>query len=1070
MKYKDFYQFTLIFFAFVVAFGVGYFIYKELFPEYKSYQYAYIDIERMRAASIGDKPPPFETGIKQIVIPDNKQGPEVIDRCTSCHVAMDLPHFSPVRVKIDVNDNPVIGADGKPLLEPNPDYVWSQFPEVPQTGALQAHPLIGAETRPFEYHPMEEYGCTSCHSGNGRALVAKRAHGPVYDEDYEPAYENHKPQFTEVDPENDPAFARMYNNKPGHDLVFQTTPLLAGELIVAKCVQCHQSASDEVKGAIDKIGYLADEKTQKIKQLEAGIANDRAAVKSLEALSASLEMRGLEGTVEWLNKELGNYRLTSRQIDAYEGQLRYVEAHENLEEAIAADLARTEAGIAPKLVALETAQEELKRLQSSTEPLTHVSGVSSQVDSLISSYHDGKELFVSQACYACHRIAGFSRSSVGPELTFAGLKYPWYVKESIVWPQADLPSSTMPNFHLDHEELEDLMTFLMAQTGDTKAVSEVDYEISLQQWEAGAKMPWEKPVTAEQIKNVREGMHVYATEGCAACHKLEGFTSNVDVTDREWFAKMIPEQIMGSMLATVVLEKGEEIDKHVVQSGRTDGMLEELDQELVEGFYTNFKFAGRVDDSAAYQERLQRVLMAYIQLYGLGRDIAPHLSYSGVYRDDAWLLGHFHNPSAYTAKSIMPVMPFDNSKFYMLNHMLHALGFQNRDQLQQMWKEDGFEPALAYELLCSSCHGVHRQGNGIISEWIYPIPKNLRNPVFLRNLTKAHAIESITEGVNGTPMPPWGESVIEGDPVLTEEQIVQLVDWLYQGLPEDKRSTMREDFAKWDYEPEDVVEEMVAERRLLKPVPDPIDAEEYFDEDENIRERYYTEENLAAGKEFYEVNCATCHGNDGGGMGLRATSMVEAKPRMFTNLPWIRGEEDVDLLLNIKYGIPGTAMIAWGDQTTAELRMQLVMYIRSLTSQQVLSEELYEVLYEVFGRRICQAYEADDRSLIPPLQRQRKIYKGIGEQMIAAELPRSFVYDFFEIIRGEGDEEALIRALDEKIAVYQKQIDIEEQKIRAPERGKTIQELMDKQGVLINLRTKLVVGLADAKEIANGSV
>src|SRR5262249_8755590 len=146
-----------------------------------------------------------------------------------------------------------------------------------------------------------------------------------------------KPQFTEIDAENDPPFAQMYNHKPAHDLIFQTTPLLAASLVEAKCVQCHQSS--------DTIGAI---------------------------------------------------------------------------------------------------------------------------------YQEGRELFVSQACYACHRIAGFSRNNVGPELTTAGVNYPWYIKESIVWPQADLPSSTMPNFRLDHEEQESLMTFLMAQTGNSKAISEMD--------------------------------------------------------------------------------------------------------------------------------------------------------------------------------------------------------------------------------------------------------------------------------------------------------------------------------------------------------------------------------------------------------------------------------------------------------------------------------------------------------------------------------------------------------------------------------------------------------------------
>ena len=92
------------------------------------------------------------------------------------------------------------------------------------TKMLSMHPLIGKETRPFEFHPVEEYGCTVCHNGNGRGLTTSKAHGPVYDEDYEPEPLGFVPRFTESDPENDPAFAHVYNNKPSHELLFQTKP------------------------------------------------------------------------------------------------------------------------------------------------------------------------------------------------------------------------------------------------------------------------------------------------------------------------------------------------------------------------------------------------------------------------------------------------------------------------------------------------------------------------------------------------------------------------------------------------------------------------------------------------------------------------------------------------------------------------------------------------------------------------------------------------------------------------------------------------------------------------------
>ncbi len=1203
--------------------GVGSFVYKELFPEYKTYQYVYKDLEKFRSTYTGEKPAPFSVGIKQILIPDERCGPEIIDRCISCHVAMDLPHFSPVRVAHDVNNNPIFDAEGHPLLEENPDYVWERLDlkvaelratgyekeaasleklktgtvdgrEVDMTKVIQMHPLIGSETRPFDYHPMEEYGCTSCHSGNGQALVAKRAHGPVYDGEYEPAYEIVKPQFTEKDEENDPPFARMYNSKPGHGLVFQTTPILAGDLLVAKCVQCHQSSSKEVKGAVSKLSYFVDQKKEQIARIQEGIQNDRTALVSLLALTKRIDKMGRDDTIDWLKQALSNYRLTSTEIDALTGQLIFLEQqeeplvaiHERLirivgSEEVAEKLMREalnsdnipslaekyEGGsIGAKHAAYVQEEETLKRFEHASQAIemtsldrTLVKKMGTQVDTLIQNYNRGKELFISQACYACHRIAGFSRASVGPELTRAGLSYPWYIKESIVWPQADLPSSTMPNFRLDHQELSDLMTFLMAQTGGTKAVSEVDYQISLNEWEAGAKMPWEKPVAPTAIRNVRDGMHVFVSEGCAACHKLEGFESNTGlakgntIEEREWFYRLVPEQILGSRLAEVVKKNGKEIDARIVEGVRKDGIIEEIEAAypgLVEGFYTNFKFASR-QLSPEDQKRLRKVLMVYIQLYGMGRDIAPHLNWSGVYRDEKWLIGHFQNPSAYTARSIMPTMPFDETKFYMLTNMLQELGKKNRDSLHELWTQEGFNPPLAYALLCSSCHGTQRQGNGVISDWIYPIPKNLRNPVFLRNLTKERAIESIAHGVQGSPMPPWGEATpkVGEEPVLTHSEIVQLVDWLYQGLPQEARSLKAEDFEKWSYSPDDVVKEMQKQKNFLQPAPPKGEttlelAHDYFEARPNpipgpdkelyyIREKYYTDQNLAEAKHYFEMNCATCHGKEGGGTGLRATSMEEAKPRMLTNLPWLNTRDDLRLLRSIKYGVPGTSMIPWGDQTTSAQRMQLVMFIRELTRAQVLSDALQDVLFSVFGENILsiekarvseytqlekeekelksgleRLYQGLDVSaeeyariqslqkdvakqkeidgyylrLIALIEEERDLMQSTGEQMIGTAVPDKLVHQFFDLIREEalafsfehGELEiqenpespalkSLIAALDHEIAAYEEKI----KNSRSPEMGKAVQSLLEEQGTYINLRTKLVVQLADAKSLSN---
>lgn len=982
------YQWALIGLGAIATVMLGVFLYRELFPEYRIYQNDYIALEKFRSSYTHESPPAFQPGVKQIVIEREDHGPPTIDRCISCHVALQFGHFSATKIAHDNNGNILYNTQGIPEQVPNEEYIWgkldqkikelrdskvleqlrnqgessladSRLKEATQLEALKTaqvgehrydvtkvlamHPLIGKETRPFEFHPLEEYGCVSCHNGNGRGLTTERAHGPIFDGQYAIEFRGPKPHFLEADPHNDPSFASAFNDKPGPELLFQTTPLFVGELIEAKCVQCHQAGQDASAGIPTK-----------------------------------------------------NHN--KPQNGAKEGSLG-----EGSPDRDDAPLGKRDVG-----------------------------GIAASVDPLIQNYTQGQELYISQACYACHRIAGLARGGVGPELTKIGNSYPWYIKESIVWPQADLPTSTMPNMRLDHEELENLMTFLLGQTGSSKVISPQNYKIAVQAWEAGNKQPWEKSITPTQMQELRYSMSVFATEGCAACHRLKGFVSDVgyaieakDSTnnyealskEKQWFSQLFPENIPGSLLAKTLEENKAAVDQHIDPHTRTGSILEEIEATSpgqIEALYSNFKFASRAKDhfyktqiatekdpakkaalEAAWKEwksDLHNILMIYIQEYGLGRLICPRPNWSGVYRSDEWLMEHFHNPSAHVARSIMPVMPFDDTKFYALTHMLDVLGVRNRDAVHEIWSHEGFDPERAFEIHCAQCHGQFLAGNGPVSEWIYPIPKNLRNPDFLRNLTRDRIIQSITHGVKGTPMPPWGEApkdkpTGDGVPVLSTEEIAQLTDWLLSGLPGGRVDRSSIDVPKWKYGPKDVLKELQEEGGQLPsnktpPVDHPLSflprgehyyaalqpqvnvvqppsIEEIFDVRPNtiggpdkelyyIKKRYYTEENIRRGRQFFELNCAACHGKEADGTGARAPLMLDAKPRMLTNLDWINTRDDLRLLRSIKYGVPGTAMTPWGDLTSSLQRLQLVIFIRSLTADRQRRDALSTALYDVF--------------------------------------------------------------------------------------------------------------------------
>lgn len=1141
----DTYQIFLISAGALVAVLFGVFFYREVFPEYKIYQDDYIALEEFRAAYSHQPLPPFQTGIKQIVIETPHNGPSVVDRCISCHVALQIPYFSPTKIAHDLNGNIIYDPNGKPVQIPNENYIWQKLDEkiaeyrdpkiienlekqgdkneikrrsqladkyeglktakvgdqiYDVTKVLTMHPLIGNETRPFEFHPMEEYGCTSCHSGNGRGLVTDRAHGPVFDGQYEEEFEGPVPEFTEPDQDNDPRFAHMFNAKPGSRLIFQTTPLLIGPLIQSKCMDCHHTSDVKLGNAAASALSLADQREKKVQRLLNAYEKDKQSVIDLLNILQMLNKDGYAKTLQYLQAMQTNYALPELDLQHIDAQIKYLQnasggrvdeainnktvsekLNQDLIALLGADILvqqakeiYTEKGSSGINEFLKKQQKEpeakgilfahgealdynqdllqhAKEAKSSFEEAVHdqktMTALSTDVDELTRNFQRGKELYLSQACYACHRISGFARGGIGPELTHIGDSYPWYIKQSIVWPQADLPSSTMPNMRLDHVELQDLMTFLLAQKGGNRAIAETAYIADQQAWEAGRKLPWEKPVTPTQMYDINYAMTVFATEGCASCHRLQGYASDVgfsieksspsidEIYDKQnWFKQLFPEvihiynydeELPGSQIAAKIEENAKEIDEWIAADVRKNSLLEEIDRkhpQVIESLYSNFRYASRAKNHyyenlianehdpekitqfkkewEAWKERVHRVLMMYIQTYGLGRLIGPHLNWSGIYRSDQWLMEHFRNPAGHVPRSIMPIFPFDDTKFYALTNMLDHLAIINRKAVRQVWEHRGFDPQEAFNTHCAQCHGITFYGNGVIAQWLYPLPKNLRSPDFLRNLTKEQVILSITHGVKGTPMPPWGEVAKDKSqeiqnlapqiPVLNESEIHYLVDWLFSSLPGGE-VIKGKDVPKWQYGPQNILDELKKERLYLQPqhqspkeqaalylpsgkglyasltpqvyaegkeskvedVFDVVPSKVYPNTDDYfIKRKFYTPFNIAQGQQFFLLNCAVCHGNEADGSGPRAEVMREAKPRMLTDLDWIKSKDDIYLLRSIKYGVPGTAMTPWGDLTNSLQRIQLVIFIRTLSEEQERRDRLNQELYDAFEKSL----------------------------------------------------------------------------------------------------------------------
>ena len=178
----------------------------------------------------------------------------------------------------------------------------------------------------------------------------------------------------------------------------------------------------------------------------------------------------------------------------------------------------------------------------------------------------GQQLFKDYACYGCHKIEGFSKGNIGPELTTEGASVSYFTIEHQLWdPRYKVGTCVMPYFfsYREHntdggttaaqrenvvdarapetaknhpaditdpearESLEKhgyvadahlqadvnaLVTFVAAQTGGNYAQSAADRIEGISAY--NQSKPLEVPVTVD------EGKRLFETSGCYACHHI----------------------------------------------------------------------------------------------------------------------------------------------------------------------------------------------------------------------------------------------------------------------------------------------------------------------------------------------------------------------------------------------------------------------------------------------------------------------------------------------------------------------------------------------------------------------
>jgi cytochrome c oxidase cbb3-type subunit 3 len=72
---------------------------------------------------------------------------------------------------------------------------------------------------------------------------------------------------------------------------------------------------------------------------------------------------------------------------------------------------------------------------------------------------------------------------------------------------------------------------------------------------------------------------------------------------------------------------------------------------------------------------------------------------------------------------------------------------------------------------CAFCHGADGTGRNWIGSFLEPHPRDLTNPAFMRNVSRAYLANAIRDGLANTSMPAWKS-------VLDQNQIEALLDYI----------------------------------------------------------------------------------------------------------------------------------------------------------------------------------------------------------------------------------------------------------------------------------------------------
>ena len=242
----------------------------------------------------------------------------------------------------------------------------------------------------------------------------------------------------------------------------------------------------------------------------------------------------------------------------------------------------------------------------------------------------GEQLFKSQACYGCHKIEGFSKGNIGPELTYEGRVAGTYLTiEHQLWdPRYKVNGCVMPYFFSAHERIPG------QEPGDD--VADPRATQAHQNNDSGVAQ-LDGPGEDDIRTTLKDHSFVPLKSRQADVDALVTFVAsqtglNYSISPSQRFSNIAGYNLSNPPDVPVTVGEGKTL---FAQSG----------------CYA-CHYIGTPDKPHVTGD----------PQYGKGGIFGPELSWEGGRHSQEWLVAHYKNPQQFVPGSIMPIFPFSDSQ------------------------------------------------------------------------------------------------------------------------------------------------------------------------------------------------------------------------------------------------------------------------------------------------------------------------------------------------------------------------------------------------------------------------